>query len=81
MLIPANRPDIDRAVLLTQRHRLRGYDAVQLAMGLTANDDLVRAGRAVLVFATADNDLLQAAQSEGLATDNPLNYTHLDPPP
>lgn len=30
-LIPTDRTTINRAVLLTQQHRLRGYDAVQLS--------------------------------------------------
>jgi hypothetical protein len=65
---------------LTQRYRLRGYDAVQLAAGLTANQELQAGGHPALVLVSADNDLLAAAQGEGLATDNPLDYTHLDPP-
>jgi predicted nucleic acid-binding protein len=54
------------AVELTQRHRLRSYDAVQLAAELV--------GAAVLpdlVFVTADDDLITAARLEGLATENP----------
>ena len=80
-LVPANRRVIDLAVMLAQRHRLRGYDAVQLAAGLTANDDLTASGHASLTFVTADNDLLLAAQGEGLPTENPLDYAHLDPSP
>ena len=56
---------------LTQRHRLRGYDAVQLASALTANRTLTGAGLAVLTFVAADNDLLVAAQSEGMVAENP----------
>jgi uncharacterized protein len=70
-LVPIARPIIDGAVALTQNYRLRGYDAVQLATALAANRTLVDAGLAGLVFVTADNDLLAAARSEGLAADNP----------
>ncbi len=70
-LTPVKRSIIDLAVSLTQRHRLRGYDAVQLAAALTANRMLTGAGLAVLTFVAADNDLLAAAQSEGMAAKNP----------
>ena len=40
LLLPVDRPVIDRAVELTQRHRLRGYDAVQLATALVAGEAL-----------------------------------------
>jgi predicted nucleic acid-binding protein len=55
------------AVVLTQQHRLRGYDAVQLAAALTA-----AAALPGLAFIAADNDLLSAARAEGLTADNPL---------
>jgi uncharacterized protein len=64
---------ISRAVSLTQQHRLRGYDAVQLATALQANAALTTAGLASLTFVAADNDLVVAAQAEGLAAENP-NY-------
>ncbi|NJO84064.1 MAG: type II toxin-antitoxin system VapC family toxin [Blastochloris sp.] len=37
VLIPIDTPALDRALTLTQRHRLRGYDAVQLATALAVN--------------------------------------------
>ena len=58
---------VGSAVVLTQEHRLRGYDAVQLAAALAATAALPG-----LAFIAADNDLLNAAQAEGLAADNPL---------
>jgi len=70
-LIPTHRIIIERAILLTQNHRLRGYDAVQLATALNTNEKLIIGGLSPLVFVTADNDLNNAAQSEGLSTDNP----------
>jgi predicted nucleic acid-binding protein len=70
-LIPADRPSIDRAVDLTQRHYLRGYDAVQLACALAANDRLVAAGLPPLIFVSADDDLVTAAQTQHLLTENP----------
>lgn len=65
-------PDIvDRARELLERHPLRAYDAVQLAAALIANATLITASLRPLTFLSADDRLLQAAQVEGLATDNP----------
>lgn len=65
---------LDQAVDLTQNHRLRGYDAVQLATALAANDSLVATGLPSLTFVAADDDLLAAASNEGLTTENPNDY-------
>ncbi len=70
-LIAVNRTIIDRAVNLTQNHKLRGCDSIQLATALLTNESLVLGGSSSLTFVAADNDLLQAAQSEGLQTENP----------
>ncbi len=73
-LIAAARPIIDRAVALTQNHKLRGCDSIQLASALEANDSLLAAGASPLTFVAADNDLLVAARAVGLATENPDLY-------
>ena len=65
---------LDRAVYLTQNHRLRGYDAVQLATAMAANQTFLGAGLVPVTFVAADSDLLTAAQAEGLSTDNPNLY-------
>jgi len=70
-LVATDRSSIDRAVGLTQSHRLRGYDAVQLATALTVNEILAAAGLSPFVFVSADNDLMVAARAEGLETDSP----------
>jgi predicted nucleic acid-binding protein len=57
------------AVELTQIHRLRGYDAVQLAAALATADVLPG-----IVFVAADDDLLAAARAEGLAAENPNQH-------
>jgi len=41
---------------------------------LAANDALVAAGLPGLTFVAADDDLLTAASSEGLTTENPNHY-------
>lgn len=59
-LIPAERPTVERGLDLTQKHFLRGYDALQLAARLPA-----------LTFLSADDGLLGAAVAERLKTENP----------
>ena len=77
-LIPTHQIILERAILLTQNHRLRGYDAVQLATALITNEKLIIGKLKPLVFVTADNDLIEAAQSERLSTDNPNFSSHID---
>lgn len=74
-MVPLTPEILGRAVELTQSHRLRGYDAVQLAATLTTNKALRTAGLAELVFVTADNDLIAAALAENLPSQNPSTYT------
>lgn len=62
---------INQAALLTQNYKLRGYDAVQLAAALVANQLAQQVGETGVLFISADSDLLLAAQAEGLSTDNP----------
>ena len=78
LLLSIDRPVIDYAVELTQNYRLRGYDAVQLATSLVSNEALKTQGLATSIFIASDNDLLDAAESVSLSTDNPLNHTDLD---
>jgi len=63
---------------LTQRHRLRGYDAVQLATALVASEILQSQHLPAPTFVAADNDLLTAALSEHLPVEHPLHHTDLD---
>lgn len=73
-LIATNPLVLDHAIRLTQQHRLRAYDALQLATALTANAALVAAGQTGLTFVAADVDLLVAARSEGLPAEDPNHY-------
>lgn len=70
-IIPLTASIIRLAVTLTQNHRLRGYDAVQLAAALTANSTLLANSLGSLTCISADTDLLTAARAEGLPVDNP----------
>ncbi len=74
VLTPIDTPVLDRALTLTQRHRLRGYDAVQLATALAVNDSYLLAGLLPLTFLSADRDLLNAALAEGLIVDDPNEH-------
>ncbi|MBX7235942.1 MAG: type II toxin-antitoxin system VapC family toxin [Caldilineales bacterium] len=73
-LIAVERRIIERAIDLTQRHRLRGYDAIHLATAIEANLRLRWAGLSTLICVAADDDLLAAAGAEGLLTENPNHH-------
>ena len=62
---------IQRAMGLSETHGLRGYDAVQLAAALSANDVRLTMGLKALTLVSADGELNTAAQAEGLSVDNP----------
>lgn len=70
-VVPLNSGIIRAAIDLTQRHKLRGYDAVQLATALAINVELVQKELPPLTFVSADEDLVAAAQAEGLPVENP----------
>ena len=57
--VPITQDVIDAAVSVLSRHRLRAADALQLAAAKVA------AGKTLLAFVTLDEDLAEAAQSEG----------------
>jgi predicted nucleic acid-binding protein len=65
---------IERARLLLERYPLRAFDAVHLASALIASNALAIAGLPTLTFVSADHYLLNAAQAEGLATENPNTH-------
>jgi len=74
LLLPVDRPVIERAVELTQSHRLRGYDAVQLASALVACEVLKSRQMAPPAFVASDVHLMIAARGENLITDTPLDH-------
>jgi hypothetical protein len=65
---------VARAKDLLEAHRLRAYDAVQLASAEDSQARLANAGLPPLIFLAADNRLLTVASTVGLQTDNPNNY-------
>jgi len=62
---------INLAVELTRRQKLRGYDAVQLASAMILNRALLAQELPTLIFVSADDNLLAAAENEGLSVENP----------
>ena len=74
LLLPVDRAVLDRAVALTQIHRLRGYDAVQLASALVAADVMSANDLPLPTFVAADANLLTVATAEHLPVENPLSH-------
>ena len=70
-LVDVDQNMVTDAIDLTRRQKLRGYDAVHLACALFLEHTLLRQGLPGLILVSADQDLLTAAQAEGLLTDNP----------
>lgn len=65
---------IVEALRLAETYGLRGYDAVQLSAALEANGERVARGLLPLILVSADTELNNTAQAEGLAIENPNNY-------
>src|SRR5262249_9563142 len=59
---------------LCRTHRLRAYDAVQLAAVPALRDDALASSAPAPIFVCADNDLLSYATTEGLSVENPNTY-------
>src|SRR2546428_6725910 len=65
---------VDRAMELAEKHRLRGYDATQLASALIVHAELAASSVSQLVFVSADANLNAVAQAENLSVQNPNDY-------
>jgi predicted nucleic acid-binding protein len=65
---------VELATDLTQRHPLRGYDAMHLATALILNRVLVKNMLPSLTFVAADNMLCKAAEKEKLTVENPNQH-------
>jgi uncharacterized protein len=71
---PINARLIEEAMNLAELHRLRGYDAMQLAAAVAFESQLTTRGIGPLTLISADGELNQTAQTEGLSTDNPNHH-------
>ena len=65
---------VEEGISLAEKYSLRGYDTVQLAVGLSVRNRLVQSGIQNFTFISADKDLNSAATTEGLTVDNPNNH-------
>ena len=65
---------VQEGITLAQKHGLRGYDTVQLAVALNVRNRLLQGGISNFTFISSDNALNSAANAEGLAVDNPNNH-------
>jgi predicted nucleic acid-binding protein len=61
----------DAAMLTARKHRLRAYDAVQLAVALDVHRRQQDAGLAPVTLISGDGHLNAAATAEGMPVDNP----------
>ena len=59
---------------LCRSHRLRGYDAIQLACAIAVHRDVLIAQSPEFFFVSADNGLLAIADAVGFRSENPNNY-------
>ncbi len=73
-LLAVNSTVISRAMNLVEAHRLRGYDAVQLAAAVEWQRVAKGISLHQLTFVSADLRLNAAAAGEGLTVDNPLSH-------
>lgn len=69
-VIGAWREQIQLAVELAQRRKIRGCDSIQLATAILLDTKFLEQDLSLTLVA-ADGDLLATAKAEGLATINP----------
>jgi predicted nucleic acid-binding protein len=74
VLVDVDPNIVSHAIELTRRQALRGYDAVHLACALFVAETMPSRGLPKPILLSADHDLLEAAQNEGLVTENPNAY-------
>jgi len=71
IVIPVTSLIYTQAGDLCRFHRLRAYDAIQLACALLVREKLTGLGTYVPIFVSADIELLHIAQETGLSVKNP----------
>lgn len=73
-IVEATEQVIDSAMILAEKHGLRGYDSVHLAAALELQATRVSLSLSSITFVCADDKLNAAAVAEGLPVENPGNY-------
>ncbi len=74
LLLEVSSEVLHQAIDLVKKHFLRCYDAVQLAVAVKTNQGNASFGLPPIIFVSADNELNDAAQAEGLAVENPNDH-------
>ncbi len=72
LLIEISPQVIQKAMDLAKAHNLRGYDAVQLASAIQANQDRISIGGSPLIFISADGHLNEACAQLNINFSNRL---------
>lgn len=73
-VLAVNSALIALAMDLAEKHRLRGYDAVQLAGGVELSKASLAQAAPAPTFVSADGKLNAAAVAEGLTVDDPTQH-------
>lgn len=73
-VIAINETIIASATTFAETYGLRGYDAVQLAVGQAVNQIRLLTNLKPVSFVSADNELNAAASQEGFRVENPNNF-------
>lgn len=74
LLLEVSLPRVREAMALAERHGLRGYDAVQLAMALFLRGRCRLSGMPDPLLIAADGELNRAAGAEGFTVDDPNRH-------
>ncbi len=72
--VAINEEVIIEASRLAEAYALRGYDAVQLAAAVKANNERILNGLSPLIIVSADTELNDAARTEGFNIENPDDH-------
>lgn len=71
---PVDHTTIEIAANLAVQYPLKGYDAIQVASALLAQ----QITNAELILVSGDQQMLRAAKQEGMVTDDPKDHTNED---
>ena len=73
-IVEVEKSDFERAGELVQKHSLRAYDSIQLASALKIYSAFAQTAPNAFTFVSADDRLINAAQTENLNVENPNNH-------
>jgi hypothetical protein len=73
-IVEVEKSDFERAAELVQKHPLRAYDSIQLACALKIYSAFAQTAPNAFTFVSADDRLINAAQTENLNVENPNNH-------